>query len=386
LTGQISASVEKDFLSTFYLPLPGYPISYQIDNVVMQCELVFKKNILVFGKYDLVFCYPDTVNELEPGYSAASLTRTFCEPILLTGSDILEMLSGGIIDIQAAFGQPLHVRIKLGKPLNLKPWERLKSLLLRKTWVEVVIEGRITAEIARNHRNTDLEIEEFQSHTRACITVEQDDMAIQQKEAAIDLEALAEQVQKIISRRQEEKTSLDLEAMTELVQKIISRRQEEKTSLDLEAMTELVQKIISRRQEEKASKDEAARQEACAERSNAPKQDAIPPGQGEPEVLNTAKVTELVLNILHAREAARAIQEQHRSQRPNTSERQGYFNAPHPEATRYPRASAREPACGWGGVGCPPVPVQMPLEQIPSRPGFEAVIHNPPPKPPGAGG
>jgi len=250
------------------------------------------------------------------------------------------MLSGGIIDIQAAFGQPLHVRIKLGKPLNLKPWERLKSLLLRKTWVEVVIEGRITAEIARNHRNTDLEIEEFQSHTRACITVEQDDMAIQQKEAAIDLEALAEQVQKIISRRQEEK----------------------------------------------ASKDEAARQEACAERSNAPKQDAIPPGQGEPEVLNTAKVTELVLNILHAREAARAIQEQHRSQRPNTSERQGYFNAPHPEATRYPRASAREPACGWGGVGCPPVPVQMPLEQIPSRPGFEAVIHNPPPKPPGAGG
>ena len=356
VTGQIDYSLENDFLSKFYVSLPGYPISCQIDDTTIHGELMFKNNILVFGKYNLLFCYPDTVNRLEPGYSAVSLTRTFCEPISITGLDILEMLSSEIIDVQAAFGQPLHARIKLDKPLNLNPWERLKNLLLRKTWVEVTIEGRITAEIARNHYNPDLELEESPSQFRGRVTAEQDDLAIQQ-EAVIDLEELAEQVQKIISQRQEEKTSLDLETVTALMQKIISQHEEEK-----------------------ALREREARQEVAL------KPDAIPTGQGEPEVLNMAKVTEVVLNILHARDAARIRQEQqYRPQSPPTIERQGFLNAPHPKAAESSPVTAREAACGWNGVGCQPAPALLP-DQVPSRPGFQAVIHNPPPKPPGAGG
>jgi hypothetical protein len=343
VTGEISVSVEKDFLSTFYIPLPGYPISCQIDNVTMHCELMFKKTILVFGKYDLVFCYPDRVRELEPGYNAASLTRTFCEPIPLTGSDILEMLSVETIEIQPAFVLPLNARIRLGKPLNLKFWERFRSLFLRQTWVEVAIEARITAEIARNRCNTDLEIEESQSQFRESITEEQDEPAIPQQVAAVDLEELAGQVQKIISQRQEAKISLDLEAITALVQKIISRHEEEKAS-------------------------------------------AVPPGQGEPEVMNMAKVTEVVLNILHARDAAKVRQEQqYRSQPPPAIERQGLLNVQHPSAAQSSQVPTRDPACGWNGRGCQPAPALLP-DQIPSRPGFQAIIHNPPPKPPGYGG
>lgn len=330
MAGQISSSVEKDFLSIFYIPLPGYPISYQIDNVTTYCELIFKKNILVFGKYDLVFCYPSTVNELEPVYDTASLTRTFCESILLTGSDTLEMLSAGTIDIQPGFVQPLHVRIKLGKPLNLKPWELLKSFISRKTWVEVFVEGQITAEITPGHYNANLDLMEPLLQIRTT-TAEQDDTALQQKEAAINLEALAKQVQKIISQRQEEKPAID----------------------------------------ETACRDSG--------QPGAPKP-AIPPVQEQPEVLNAAKVTELVLNILRAREAAMARREQHLPQYPAGMESQANFNVSHPGGAQYPART------GYRAGMQPPAPASLPLEQIPSRPGFEAIIHNPPPKPPGASG
>ena len=364
MIGETGVSVEKDFLATINLALPGYPISCQIENLTMRSELVFKKTILVFGKYDLVFCYPDTVNELEPGYNATSSTCTFCEPISLAGSDLLEMLSAETIEIQPAFIQPLNVWIKLGRLSNLKFWERLKSLLLRKTSVEVVVAGRIAAAITRSdHRNTDLEIEESQPQFRDCAAAQQDVPAGQQPAAALDIEDLAGQVQKIISRHDEEKALRAQQAMTALVQKIISQREEAKASLDLEAITALVQKIISQHEEAKAS--------------------AIPPGQEKPEVLNMAKVTEVVLNILHARETARASQEQRRSQPPTPIERQGFLNAPRPEAAR--PDTGRESACGWNGKGCQPAPALLP-DQIPSRPGFHAVIHNPPPKPPEYGG
>jgi hypothetical protein len=376
VAGQISSSVEKDFLSIFYIPLPGYPISYQIDNVTTYCELIFKKNILVFGKYDLVFCYPSTVNELEPVYDTASLTRTFCESILLTGSDTLEMLSAGTIDIQPGFVQPLHVRIKLGKPLNLKPWELLKSFISRKTWVEVFVEGQITAEITPGHYNANLDLMEPLLQIRTT-TAEQDDTALQQKEAAINLEALAKQVQKIISQRQEEKPAIDLEAMAESVQKIISQHKEEKPVIDLEALAKQVQKIISQRQEEKPAIDETACRDSG--QPGAPKP-AIPPVQEQPEVLNAAKVTELVLNILRAREAAMARREQHLPQYPAGMESQANFNVSHPGGAQYPART------GYRAGMQPPAPASLPLEQIPSRPGFEAIIHNPPPKPPGASG
>ena len=237
MTVQISNSVEKDFLSTFYIPLPGYSVSYHIDNVVLHCEPGFKENILVFGKYDLVLCYPSKLNDLEPGYNAVTITRTFCEPVLFTNPDAPEMPSG-IIDIQAAFGQPLQVQIRLGKPSDLKLWSLLKNLFSRKTWVEVVVEGRIIAEITNGHRNTDLEFEEYQPQTRDCAIVSPDDTAIQRQEAVIDLEALAEQVQKIISRHEEERASGVDGKISEIEQKIISLIQEAKAAIDPEALAE----------------------------------------------------------------------------------------------------------------------------------------------------
>ncbi len=323
VAGQNSASVRKDFLSTFWTPLPGYPISCQIDNVIMHCELLFEKNILVFGKYDLVFCCPNMVYEFGPGYSTTVLARTFCELIPLTGSDILEMLPSGTTDIQAVFAQPLHVRIKLGKPLKL--WELLKSLLIRKTWVEVAVESQITAEITQSHCEAECESPESLRPTRSNMTAEQENMSSQPQEATVDLETLAEQVQKIIVQRQEEK----------------------------------------------AAKDEAARREPDRPgQSTIPEPEAKPPDQGEPEVLNTAKVSELVLDILHQREAARARQAQHGLQNPPATGRPAQFTAPRPA----------------GAVGRPAAPVPMSLDQIPSRPGLEVTIHNPPPKPPGMGG
>jgi len=329
VTGQVSTCVEKDFLSTFYIPLPGYPISYHIDNITTHCELMFKKNILVFGKYDLVFCYPDIVNEFEPGYSTVVLARTFCESILLTGSDTLEMLAERAIDIQPAFVQPLQMRIGLGKPLTLNPWERLKSFISRKTWVEVFIEGQIIAEITPDHHKADLDLTEPLPQSRGTIA-EQDAPAIQQKETPIDPESLAEQVQKIISQHEQKKL---------------------------------------------------ARDETACRNSGQPgvSESAMPPVQEQPEVLTAAKATELVLNILQARDAAMARLEQHLPHYPAGIEHRAYANASYPGSVRYPAHG------GCQTDAHPPALALLP-DQIPSRPGLEVAIHNPPPKPPGAGG
>jgi hypothetical protein len=297
---------------------------------------------------------------------------------LFTSPDALEMPSE-IIDIQAAFGQPLHVQIRLGKPSNLKPWELLKSLLLRKIWVEVLVESQIIAEITKGHRNTDLEFEESQPQTRDGTTASQDDTAIQRQEAVIDLEALAGEVQKIISRYEKERAAGVYGKMAELEQKIHGLIQEAKAAIDPEALAEQVQKIISLRQEADAVRDGADRQDSGEPAALRP--DAAPIGQGEPEALTAAQVTELVLKIIHAREAARAAQEQHQLRYP-PGIGQAHFIASGPEGARYPQAPAQAVTVRRP----PPVPMQAPLEQIPSRPGLNPVINNPPPKPPGAGG
>jgi hypothetical protein len=375
VTGQVSTCVEKDFLSTFYIPLPGYPISYHIDNITTHCELMFKKNILVFGKYDLVFCYPDIVNEFEPGYSTVVLARTFCESILLTGSDTLEMLAERAIDIQPAFVQPLQMRIGLGKPLTLNPWERLKSFISRKTWVEVFIEGQIIAEITPDHHKADLDLTEPLPQSRGTIA-EQDAPAIQQKETPIDPESLAEQVQKIISQHEEKKPAIDPESLAEQVQKIISQHEEKKPAIDPESLAEQVQKIISQHEQKKLARDETA-----CRNSGQPgvSESAMPPVQEQPEVLTAAKATELVLNILQARDAAMARLEQHLPHYPAGIEHRAYANASYPGSVRYPAHG------GCQTDAHPPALALLP-DQIPSRPGLEVAIHNPPPKPPGAGG
>jgi hypothetical protein len=353
---QIISSVKKDFLTTFQIPLPGFPISYAIDNITTHCELIYEKTILVFGKYDLVFCCPSTVKEFAPGYSTAVLTRTFCEPILVTGSDILEMLPGDSTDIQAVFGQPLHVRIKLGKPSPSRFWDLLKSLFLRQTWVEVFLGGQITAVIAivresghvPGYRNLEPETGESLPQTGTITAAAQDGVSVQQKGADIDLEKM----------------------------------------IDLKKIAEMVEKIIDQRQEERASKDRAELRDL---REPGPggssKPEAALAAPGEPDVLSAAKVTELVLNILHAREAARARQKQHRMHYPPAIDHLAHFNAPHPEgAWHAPAGGGYMSAPTLTSAGAGVAPVQMPLEQIPGRPGFQPVINNPPPKPPDAGG
>ncbi len=432
---------KKDFLSTFYIPLSGYPVACKIDNISLLSELV-DKTVLVFGKYDLVFCLRNSELAPDPAYAPAIVTRSFCEPLQLAR---IPAAFRDASEIQIYFIQPLHAHIKVGKPSNLKLWDSFTSWLMGKTWVEAQVEGQIAVKIAAVPASPDLEleVEELASQTRAITTAVKDEMAIQQKEVAIDLEMLveeiqkmidqreedrasvnleqvaeqvqkiigqreedrasvnleqvaeqvqkiigqreedrasvnleqvAEQVQKIIGQREEDRASVNLEQLAEQVQKIIGQREEDRASVNLEQLAEQVQKIIGQREEDRAGIKEAARQDPNdQEQSGMERLESMRPDQGEPEV-NMAKVTELVLNILHTREAARARQEYDRSQH-RTGERQPYFNTPHSDGTRHPER-----------VVHPQAPVQKPLEQIPSRPGLEAYIHNPPPKPPSAGG
>lgn len=333
MTRQIITSIKKDMLSIFYISLPGYPIACKINNVSLLSELLFNKTILAFGKYDLVFCLKKNEFEPDPAYDTAIVTRTFCETIQLAR---LPAALRGATEVQACFGQPLHVRIRIGKPLKLNLWDFLKSLITGKTWVEAQVEGQIAADITAAREPFDLELEFADSllQNGVSTTAEQDNMAEHQKEAVVDLQTLADQVLKIISQREGEK----------------------------------------------AAKDEATHHENIElEQLSVEKPDTTPPDKGESEGLDAAKVTELVLNILHTREAARASQEQNRLQHPAGMQQQAHPNAPHPGSTRYAPA-------GYPTVGHPAAPFQIPLEQIPSRPGLEAFIQNPPPKPPEFGG
>lgn len=344
MTRQIIASANKDLLSAFYIPLPGYPIACKIDNVVMLSELLFDRTALAFGKYDLVFCLQNGEFVPDPVYDTAIVTRTFCETIRLAR---LPAALKGAAEAQTCFSQPLHVHIRISKPPRLNLWDFLKGLIMNRTWVEAQVEGQIAVDVigSREPFELGLEFEESLPQQRADTTVEQDSIATQQQEAAVDLEMLAEQVQKIINQRQGEKSV----------------------------------------------RDEAARQESIGPvQSNAEKQDIIPADQGEPELLSAVKVTELVLNILHTREAARAKQEQNRLQYPTAAECRETL-APHSENARY--APGGYPSGAYPDLARQPMsrrpaePFQMSLEQIPSRPGLEAIIPKAPPtKPPEFGG
>ncbi len=340
---QIIASANKDLLSAFYVPLPGYPIACKIDNVILLNQLLSDRTILAFGKYDLVFCLQNSQLAPDPVYDTAIVNHTFCETIQLSR---LPSALKGAVETQTCFSQPLQVHIRIGKPPRLNLWDFIKGLIISKTWVEARIEGQIAVDIISRRElfELGLEFEEPLPQQATNATVQQDSATAEKQEPPVDLEMLAEQVQKIISQRQEEKNA----------------------------------------------KDGASCQEPIKlEPSNIDKPGVSPPNKGMPEVLDAARVTELVLNILHTREAARAKQEQNRLSHSTATECRETL-VPRPDGSRYapgvypPSAypdRTRQPTSGYPGA-----PLNIPLEQIPSRSGLEAIIQNPPPKPPEFGG
>jgi hypothetical protein len=355
VAGQGRASFKKDFVSVFHVPLPDYPIACKIDNVSLLCELLFGKTILAFGKYDLIFCFQNRGSPSSPAYDTVIVTRTFCDQIQLTWP--LTALRG-LIGVQACFGQPLHVRIRAGKPARLNLWENLwdllKNLITGRTWIEAHVEGRITADITFAHESPELELEIEEPLPQARV-----DTTSGQQEAGAELAVLAALVQKIIDRRQGKETAREE-----------TERQETGWP------------------EQPATLPENPNPSVLPA---APVQYTISPGQGAPGATDMTKVTEMVMNIMHAHEAARARQEQGRLQYPPGTERQAYPGAPHlqgqaPAPARSGRPGAPPPSPGRAlQQDGPAYPFQIPLEQIASRPGLERFINNPPPKPAGAG-
>jgi hypothetical protein len=142
---QVIAGAKKDFWSSFTIPLSGYPVACKIANINLFGELFTEKTVLVFGTYDLVFCFRKGSGPDGPAYDTEVVTRTFSESINFIGSGISGTLSG-TVEVQANFSRPLRIYTRPGKLTNLTIGEFIKSIVSRKVCVEVQVESEIASE------------------------------------------------------------------------------------------------------------------------------------------------------------------------------------------------------------------------------------------------
>lgn len=135
------ASFKKDFRSFFNLPLAGHPITCKITNITLSGELFSEKKILAIGQYDLILCYPKEAFENSATYDTQITTRTFCQEIAELGN------LPGEMELQVYFSRPLQVHTREGKPVSSGLFDSVRNFISNATWVEVQVEGEITAEI-----------------------------------------------------------------------------------------------------------------------------------------------------------------------------------------------------------------------------------------------
>ncbi|MFZ5631768.1 MAG: hypothetical protein ACOY40_02890 [Bacillota bacterium] len=201
MSSQILAGVKKDFWSFLTVPLAGWPAACKIANINLFSELTSEKTVLVFGTYDLVFCYQKGIGRNGPVYDSAVVTRTFTESISLIGSGISGTLSG-TVEVRAKFSRPLRIHIRPGRLTNLKMGDFIKSLLFRRACVEIQVESEIAAEIT-------LVGETVQKADPAALSDSPPEGAVAAREVRIhDPEELADLVAKILRQREEKRSGL----------------------------------------------------------------------------------------------------------------------------------------------------------------------------------
>lgn len=201
MSSQILAGVKKDFWSSLTVPLAGWPVACKIANINLFSELTSEKAVLVFGTYDIVFCYQKGVSRNGPVYDSAVVTRTFTESISLIGSGISGNLSG-TVEVRAKFSRSLRVHTRPGRLTNLKMGDFIKSLLFRRACVEIQVESEIAAEIT-------LVGETVQKALPAALSGSTPERAVAAREGKIhDPEELADLVAKILRQREEKRSDL----------------------------------------------------------------------------------------------------------------------------------------------------------------------------------
>lgn len=202
---------KKRFCATFNIPLDRQPITCEIADASLSAKLFENNLILAFGKYDLVFCFQ---KENENDYETSLTSRSFCEKLALT--ETTDQLPPGII-INAYFSQPLRIHTQVARPSNLTIWELIKNIFSSAIRVEVKVEGEIAAEVVRvkSEAGEPAAATDKQTGPDREASVEQDKQVDQGEpvlktndQPAINLEALAELVMKVIEKYEKEKVSL----------------------------------------------------------------------------------------------------------------------------------------------------------------------------------
>ena len=177
--------------------------------------------ILVYGKYDLTFCYQKEDPKHQPAHEAEVVTRTFCLKIPLVDFEDLEPLTKNAA-VKADFDPPVLIRIRPVKPTSLGLFDLIRGTLLGKTWVEVLVEGKIIAEVVPQKADPADQVV-FIEAAGEKISAKKEPSDYQQK--GLDLETGA-----FKNAREGSTGVIDAEKLAELVMKIIHQREGEKAS------------------------------------------------------------------------------------------------------------------------------------------------------------
>lgn len=216
------ALINKDFWFSFNLPLAGYPAAGKVSDYKIFSEpLPDGTAVLVYGKYDLIFCYQKEDPKPKPAQETEVITRTFCLNIPLVDFEDLEPLTKNAA-VKADLAPPVLIRIRPVKPTNLRLFDLIRGTLLGKTWVEVLVEGKIIAEVVPQKAGPADQMV-FIEAAGEKISAKKQPSDYQQKE--LDLETGA-----FRAVRESGSGVIDLEKLAELVMKIIRQREGEKAS------------------------------------------------------------------------------------------------------------------------------------------------------------
>lgn len=142
---QVLATTRKEFWDSFTVPLAHYPVASRVSATTLLGELLPDGSVLIFGRYELLFCYKDE-HPLAAGYHTVMVPRTFGEKVQPACSWAAGAL-GGEVELFLSFSRPLRVHTRPGRPARFSLVDWWKSVFSYPAWVEVQVEGEITAEI-----------------------------------------------------------------------------------------------------------------------------------------------------------------------------------------------------------------------------------------------
>lgn len=276
MSKQTIASAKKDFWSSHSVSLASYPVACNIANITLFGELFLENKIIVYGKYDLIFCYPKGEDISGSVYDTKVTTCTFCENLSLTGSRISGPLPGAI-EVSPRFSRPPRVHIRASKPSTLKIWDLIKSVISYTTWVEVQVEGEIVTEITTAQENVqefiltkpaeEKKVDKEQSDKKKLEPPEKDnpDFNYKQAEKPQEVKAgeLSEKDGNIEQREEQSQESTEKKACNLFKKELKTLESENKKnqSVDPEILAEMVMGIIHRREEERVLQRELIQQE-----------------------------------------------------------------------------------------------------------------------------